>query len=44
MTEQHREQAIQVVKNILHVLHKKRYEDLLSCVDEMEWANTDEIG
>ena len=41
MTEQHKEQAIQVVKNICHVLHEKRYQDLPSCVDEMEWADTD---
>lgn len=43
MTEQHREQAIQVVKNILHVLHEMRYEDLPQCVDEMEWSDTAEI-
>lgn len=43
MTEQHKEQAIEAVKNICHVLHEKRYEDLPSCVDEMEWDNTDEI-
>ena len=43
MTEQHREQAIETVKNILHVLHEKRYEDLPSCVDEMEWDDTEEI-
>ena len=43
MTEQHREQAIQVVKNILHILHEKRYEDLPQCVDEMEWSDTEQI-
>ncbi len=43
MTEQHRETAIQTVKDILHVLHEKRYEDLPSCVDEMEWNDTEEI-
>ena len=43
MNEQHKEQAIQVVKNILHVLHEKRYEDLPQCVDEMEWSDTAEI-
>ena len=43
MTEQHREQAIQVVKNILHVLHEMRYEDLPQCVDEMEWSDTEQI-
>ncbi|WP_297871446.1 hypothetical protein [uncultured Oscillibacter sp.] len=43
MNEQHREQAIQVVKNILHVLHEKCYEDLPQCVDEMEWSDTAEI-
>ena len=32
-----------MVKNILHVLHEKRYEDLPSCVDEMEWDDTDQI-
>ena len=31
MTEQDREVAIQTVKDILHVLHEKRYEDLSSC-------------
>ncbi|MDE7476340.1 MAG: hypothetical protein K2M91_00055 [Lachnospiraceae bacterium] len=36
MTEQDREVAIQTVKDILHVLHEKRYEDLPSCVDDME--------
>ena len=41
MTEQDRETAIQTVKDILHVLHEKRYEDLPSCVDEMEWEDTD---
>lgn len=35
--------AIQTVKDILHVLHEKRYEDLPSCVDEMEWDDTEEI-
>lgn len=43
MTEQHRELAIETVKNILHVLHEKRYEDLPSCVDVMEWNDTEEI-
>lgn len=43
MNEQYKEQAIQVVKNILHVLHEKRYEDLPQCVDEMEWSDTAEI-
>lgn len=43
MTEQHKEQAIEVVKNICHVLHEKRYEDLPACVDKMEWDNTEEI-
>lgn len=43
MTEQHREAAIQTVKNILHVLHEKRYEDLPSCVDEMAWDDTEQI-
>lgn len=43
MTAQDRELAIQTVKNILHVLHEKRYEDLPSCVDEMEWDDTEEI-
>lgn len=43
MTEQHRETAIQTVKDILHVLHEKRYEDLPSCVDEMEWNDTEVI-
>ena len=43
MTEQHRELAIETVKNILHVLHEKRYEDLPSCVDIMEWNDTEEI-
>ena len=43
MTEQHKEQAIEVVKNICHVLHEKRYEDLPSCVDKMEWDDTEVI-
>ena len=43
MTQRHEQQAVQTVKNILHVLHEKRYEDLLSCVDGMEWADTGEI-
>ncbi|MDE5804286.1 MAG: hypothetical protein K2I22_15385 [Lachnospiraceae bacterium] len=43
MTEQDREVAIQTVKDILHVLHEKRYEDLSSCVDEMEWDDIEEI-
>jgi len=43
MTEQHRKVAIQTVKDILHVLHEKRYEDLPSCVDEMKWDDTEEI-
>ena len=43
MTEQHKQQAIEVVKNICRVLHEKRYEDLPSCVDKMEWDNTEEI-
>ena len=43
MTEQDREVAIQTVKDILHVLHEKRYEDLSSCVDEMEWDDTEVI-
>ena len=43
MTEQHREVAIQTVKDVLHVLHEKRYEDLPSCVDEMEWDDTEVI-
>ena len=43
MTEQDREVAIQTVKDILHVLHEKRYEDLSSCVDEMEWDDADVI-
>ena len=32
-----------MVKNICRVLHEKRYEDLPSCVDKMEWDNTEEI-
>ena len=43
MTEQDKEIAIQTVKDILHVLHEKRYEDLPSCVDEMEWDDTEQI-
>ena len=43
MTEQDKEVAIQTVKDILHVLHEKRYEDLPSCVDEMEWDDTEAI-
>ena len=43
MTEQDKELAIQTVKDILHVLHEKRYEDLPSCVDEMEWDDTEVI-
>ena len=43
MTEQHKEVAIQTIKDILHVLHEKRYEDLPSCVDEMEWDDTEQI-
>ena len=43
LNESHRALAIETVKNILHVLHEKRYQDLPSCVDEMEWADTDEI-
>ena len=30
MTEQHKEQAIEVVRSICRVLHEKRYEDLPS--------------
>lgn len=41
LNESHRALAIETVKNILHVLHEKRYQDLPSCVDEMEWADTD---
>ena len=44
MTEQDREVAIQTVKDILHVLHEKRYEDLSSCVDEMEWDDVEVYG
>ena len=43
MTEQHKKEAVETVKHILHVLHEKRWEDLPSCVDEMEWAGTEEI-
>ena len=43
MTEQHKDQAIEVVKNICHVLHEKRYDDLPSCVDKMEWDDTEVI-
>ena len=43
LNESHRALAIETVKNILHVLHEKRYQDLPFCVDEMEWADTDEI-
>ena len=43
MTAQDKEIAIQTVKDILHVLHEKRYGDLPSCVDEMEWVDTEEI-
>lgn len=43
MTKQDKEVAIQTVKDILHVLHEKRYEDLPSCVDEMEWDDTEQI-
>ena len=44
MTEQHREQAIQVVKNILHVLHEMRYEDLPQCVEMNDFDVFDEYG
>ncbi len=43
MTEQDKKIAIQTIKDILHVLHEKRYEDLPSCVDEMDWDDTEEI-
>ena len=43
MTEKHKQVAVQTIKDILHVLHEKRYEDLPSCVDEMEWVDTEEI-
>lgn len=43
MTEQHKERATETVKNILHVLHEKHYGDLPSCVDEMEWEDTEQI-
>ena len=43
MTEQDKEVAIQTIKDILHTLHEKRYEDLPSCVDEMEWDDTEVI-
>ncbi len=43
MTEQHKITAIQTIKDILHVLHEKRYENLPDCVDEMEWDDTEEI-
>lgn len=44
MTEQDIAQITEVVKNLLQTLHERRYEALSSCVDEMEWADTDEIG
>ena len=43
MTVQYKEAAIQTIKDILHVLHEKRYTDLPACVDEMEWNDMDEI-
>lgn len=44
MTEPEMEQITKVVKDILHALHERKYEDLPSCVDEMEWADIEEIG
>ena len=38
------ETAIETVKKILHILHEKRYEDLPSCVDEMEWRHSANPG
>ena len=35
MTEQDKEIAIQTIKDILHVLHEKRYADLPSCAEEI---------
>ena len=43
MTDQNKEAAIQTIKDILHVLHEKRYTDLPACVNEMEWNDMDEI-
>lgn len=43
ISEENKEVAIQTIKDILHVLHEKRYEDLPSCVDEMEWDDPEEI-
>ena len=43
MTERHKQEAVETVKRVLHVLHEKRYEDLPSCVDEMEWSDPEEI-
>lgn len=37
MTDQNKKAAIQTIKDILHVLHEKRYTDLPACVDEMGW-------
>lgn len=44
MTEQEMEQITQVVKDLLHAFHERKYEELSSCVDEMEWTDTNEIG
>ena len=44
MTEQDKELAIQTIKDILHVLHEKRYEDLPSCVDQMERSEERRVG
>lgn len=45
MTEQHKEQAIQVLKEVLHVFHERRYEDLPACVSEIEreWSDLEMV-
>lgn len=43
MKEQHKEQAIGIIKNILHAIHEKRYGDIITYVDETETKDIDEL-
>lgn len=41
MNKIHKEKAIEVLKEILHMFHEKRFEDVVSCVDE---SKIDDLG
>lgn len=43
MEEHHKEQAIGIIKNILHAIHEKRYGDIITYVDETETKDIDEL-